>query len=80
MAKRKPETAKLPVLATSLDVCTVCPDRPPINFEDRDDEKEPLTVYGMNGSYQVLQFSIFGVEVTSYITDSWRLVEPKIIL
>ena len=56
MGKRKPELEKLPVLATSLEVCTECPDHPPINFEDRDEDKEPLTVYGANGSYQVQKF------------------------
>ena len=52
MGKRKAEL-ELPVLTTSLNVCTVCPDQPKITFEDRVEDKEPLTVYGMNGSYQV---------------------------
>ena len=49
-----PSHDKYPILSSSLECCTVCPDSPPIKFEDRDDDKEPLTVYGMNGSSQVL--------------------------
>ena len=46
--------SKYPILATSLEHCTVCKDAHPINFEDwRGDDKLPLTVYGREGSYQV---------------------------
>ena len=48
-----PSHDKYPILSSYLQCCTVCPDSPPINFEDRDEDKEPLTVYGSNGSYQV---------------------------
>ena len=45
---------KYPVLASPLQYCTVCDDGPPLKFEDRAEDKEPLTIYGLNGSYQVL--------------------------
>ena len=58
---------KLPILATSIDFCTVCPDSPPINFEDRDEDKEPLTVYGMNGSYQVCLICLDGPQPADHL-------------
>ena len=53
LASSLPSDSELEVLATSRDTCSVCPDAPPINFEERAGEKEPLTVYGISGSYQV---------------------------
>ena len=47
---------KLPVLTSAHQFCTECPDQPPVHFENREDEKEPLTIYGVNGSYQVFTF------------------------
>ena len=48
-----PSPDKYPILMSPLEYCTVCDGQPPIKFEDRAEDKEPLTVYGLNGSYQV---------------------------
>ena len=49
--KVKAPVPDYPILSSSLDYCSVCD--APIKFEDRPEDKDPLTVYGLNGSYHV---------------------------
>ena len=56
------KTIPLKTLFSPIEVCPVCPEASPINFEGRSEEKEPLTVYGMDGTYQVLAFDCRGLK------------------
>ena len=48
------DVKSLMTLTCSFDHCTKCEDSPSINYETwRAEDKQPMTVYGRNGSYQV---------------------------
>ena len=70
--KVKAPVPDYPILSSSLDYCSVCD--APIKFEDRPEDKDPLTVYGLNGSYQVsmIILSLLGCQNCFFFTsDRW---------